>query len=394
MTYSASVASVAGPIERPLADPALNPRQVMHERLPGFVQPFLTWLTAQPAPGESVKERSPLRYVTGALLLTVLGAALSTVALHSWLPLVPVGLLVTTSGLGLFQVVVFHHCSHSTVFKRPDPGKRDLNVLIGRLISAIVLFKHFDLYKRGHMLHHNHSKLLTEEDEFADFVFNTCGLDTGVPHAVLRRRVLSNLVSPRFHAGFLIRRVRAAWASHDRRHNLTGMGTWAAVGAGALATGQVPAFLIGWVLPVTILLQMATVGRILCEHSFPESELIASRGKDFASHATGGVFPGTMPPAALAGSPHGLVLWLAWWANMLIVQVLVRVFVLVGDAPCHDYHHNKPASRGWTGYIQARQRDMESTVGSLAGYSETWGLFRAVDNTLASLSRLPPGTVI
>ena len=101
-----------------------------------------------------------------------------------------------------------------------------------------------------------------------------------------------------------------------------------------------------------------------------------------------------MPPAALAGSLHGLVLWLAWWANMLIVQVLVRVFVLVGDAPCHDYHHNKPASRGWTGYIQARQRDMESTVGSLAGHSETWGLFRAVDNTLANLSRLPPGTVI
>ena len=80
---------------------------------------------------------------------------------------------------------------------------------------------------------------------------------------------------------------------------------------------------------------------------------------------------------------------------MLTVQLLVRVIVLVGDAPCHDYHHRKPASRRWTSYIQARQQDAQAGSAVFqTGYSETWGLFRAIQATLASLSRLPHGTPI
>ena len=390
MTYSASPAVDAGPEHWSSPAPPANPRRVMHDRLPGLAQPFLTWLTAQPAPGEPVTERSPLRFVAVALLQTVLGVAVSALALSVCPPLVLLGMVLTTSGLGLFQVVVFHHCSHGTVFR-----DRETNVLVGRLVSAIVLFKHFDAYKQGHMLHHSNNKLLTEEDEFADFIFNTCRLEAGVPEAVLRRRVLLNLVSPVFHGRFLVRRLQAAWGSHDRRHNVVGIGTWAALAIVALATGQASAFLIGWVVPVTVLLQAATVGRILCEHSFPEPDVIAARGRELTCHATSGVFPGVMPPALPAGTPRGLLLWLGWWANMLTVQLLVRVIVLVGDAPCHDYHHRKPASRRWTSYIQARQQDAQAGSAVFqTGYSETWGLFRAIQATLASLSRLPHGTPI
>ena len=368
--------------------PPANPRLVMHERLPRVLQPFLTRLTAQPAPGEPVAERSPLHFVATAALQTLGGAGLSVLALKLCPMLLPIGMLLTTAGLGLFQVVVFHHCSHGTVFR-----KRETNVWVGRLVSAVLLFKHFDHYKHEHMLHHSNNKLLTEEDEFADFVFNTCRLEAGVDLAVLRRRVLLNLFSPLFHARFAIRRFGVAWNSHDRRHNVTGMAVWSAFALPALLTGYGLAFLWAWVVPVTVLLQAATVGRILCEHSFPEAELIAARGRDLTCHATGGVFPGTMPPVAPATSARGALAWLGWWSNMLTVQVFVRLVVLVGDAPCHDYHHRKPASRRWTSYIQARQHDKDagSTVFK-AGYQETWGLFRAVDATLASLSRLPPGT--
>lgn len=283
---------------------------------------------------------------------------------------------------------MFHHCSHGTVFR-----DRETNIQVGRLVSAILLFKHFDHYKHEHMLHHSNNKLLTEEDEFADFVFNTCRLEAGVNLAVLRRRVLLNLVSPVFHARFAYRRVRVAWGSHDAQHNVVGMAVWTALALAAMATAHWLAFLLAWVIPVTVLLQAATVGRILCEHSFPEAELIAARGRDLTCHATGGVFPGMMPPAAPTTSPRGALAWLGWWLNMLVVQVFVRLVVLVGDAPCHDYHHRKPASRRWTDYIHARHNDAEagSTVFK-ADYKETWGLFRAVEATLASLSRLPPGT--
>ncbi len=388
MTFSAPVAILPEDRRWSTVSPPANPRLVMHERLPRGVQRFLTWLTAQPAPGEATRDRSPLQFVAVAVLQTLLGAVLSVAALRLCPPLAAFGMMLTTAGLGVFQVVVFHHCSHGTVFK-----DRETNIQVGRLVSAILLFKHFDHYKHEHMLHHSNNKLLTEEDEFADFVFNTCRLEAGVDLAVLRRRVLLNLASPVFHARFAIRRVQAAWGSHDIQHNVVGIAVWTALALLALATAHLTAFLLAWVIPVTVLLQAATVGRILCEHSFPEAELIAARGRDLTCHATGGVFPGMMPPAARATSPQGALAWLGWWLNMLVVQVLVRLVVLVGDAPCHDYHHRKPASRRWTDYIHARHNDAEAGSAVFkADYKETWGLFRAVDATLASLSRLPPGT--
>ena len=370
-----------------------DPRGAMAERLPEMLQPFLTWLTARPRSGEPIVERSPMFFVAVALLQTCGGVALGAWALHlAFFPaacILSVGLILASAGLGLFQVVVFHHCSHGTVFK-----SRDTNILIGRLISAVLLFKHFDVYKAEHMLHHNHKKLLTEEDEFADFVFGMCGLEAALPKRELWRRVLVNLVSPMFHGRFLQRRVKAAWGSHDRRHNLTGMAVWAAAAAAAVAAGHGTMFLVAWVLPVTVLLQVATVFRILCEHRFPEPEMILARGKDFAAHATAGVFPGSAPPDLAYGSLGGAARWLAWWANMLTVQLFVRLFVLVGDAPCHDFHHRRPASRKWTSYIQARQLDVDAGApGFRTYYQETWGLFRAVDENLASLSRTPHGIV-
>lgn len=388
MIFSSPASILAEDRSWSVASPPANPRLAMHYQLPRPVQPFLTWLTAQPAPGEAARERSPLSFVAVALLQTLLGAVLSVAALQIFPPLAPFGMLLTTAGLGLFQVVVFHHCSHGTVFR-----DRETNISVGRLVSAILLFKHFDHYKHEHMLHHSNNKLLTEEDEFADFVFNTCRLEAGVDLAVLRRRVLLNLLSPVFHARFAFRRFRAAWGSHDRQHNVVGIAVWTALALAALATGAWLSFLLAWVIPVTVLLQAATVGRILCEHSFPDAEVIATRGRDLTCHATGGVFPGMMPPAARAASARGALAWAGWWLNMLIVQVFVRLVVLVGDAPCHDYHHRKPASRRWTSYIQARHSDMEAGSSVFkTGYKETWGLFRAVDATLASLSRLPPGT--
>jgi hypothetical protein len=293
--------------------------------------------------------------------------------------------LLTTAGLGVFQVVIFHHCSHGTVFRR-----RRANVMVGRLISAVLLFKHFDVYQHEHMLHHSPRKLLTVDDEFANFVFGLCGLRAGVSRRRAWCKVLGHLVSPAFHLRFLACRAKGALLSHDWGHNGIGLGVWGGLAAICAVTGQIWTFVIAWVLPVTVLLQVATVFRILCEHRFPDPDLLAARGRDFSAHATSGVFPGTKPPARSSRSLLGLLDWSRWWANMLLIQLPVRVVILVGDAPCHDFHHRRPASRLWTTYIQARQRDRDAgSPGFTAGYSETWGLFHAVDLTLAGLARMP-----
>ena len=98
-----------------------DPRVAMAERLPAALQPFLTWLTAKPAPGEAAVPRKPMHFVRSACGLVLVGCLLSVLALtlsHGILLVaaLALGMLLTTSGLGLFQVVIFHHCSHGTVF--------------------------------------------------------------------------------------------------------------------------------------------------------------------------------------------------------------------------------------------------------------------------------------
>lgn len=371
-----------------------DPRAEMAARLPAAVQPFLSWLTARPAPAEAEVVRAPTHFVHQGCLLVAAGLSLGI--LWTIVPMVPGALLLflsltlTTSGLGLFQVVVFHHCGHGTVFRT-----RERNRTVGRLISAVFLFKHFDHYRQEHMHHHSARKLLTEEDEFADFVLGMCRLEPELPKRELWRRVLVNVVfSPGFHFRFLLRRMRAAMCSHDPKHNFVATAALAIPALASALTDHVLAFLVVWFLPLTLLLQWATIGRILCEHRFPEPALIAARGKEFVCLATAGVFPGVPLPRKSAWSPAGFAAWCGWWMNMLTIQLLVRVIVLVGDAPCHDFHHRRPSTKQWTDYIHARQKDVDAGCPDFPlNYGETWGLFRAIDENLATLSTTPKGVV-
>lgn len=371
-----------------------DPRAEMAARLPAIVQPFLSWLTAKPAPAEAAVDRSPVHFVHQACLLVAAGLLLG--AMSIWVPMAAgavmllLSLVLTTSGLGVFQVVVFHHCAHGTVFR-----SWERNRAVGRLISAIFLFKHFDHYRSEHMRHHSARKLLTEEDEYADFVLGMCRLEPELPKRELWRRVLVNVVfSPGFHLRFLLRRIRAATRSHDRVHNAVAAAGLAVPVAALAFTGHALIVLVVWFLPLTLLLQWATIGRILCEHRFPEPALIAARDKEFVCMATAGVFPGAAPPPVPAWSPSGLCTWCNWWLNMLTIQFMVRVIVLVGDAPCHDFHHRRPATKLWTDYIHARQKDVDAGCpGFPLNYGETWGLFRAIDENLATLSATPKHAV-
>ncbi|UFN50283.1 fatty acid desaturase [Roseomonas sp. OT10] len=372
-----------------------DPRARMAAALPGWMQPFLTWVTAKPAPGEEAPERHPASFVASGLAAILGGAALTLAALMLALPwwlaalLVTAGLTTTCSGLGLYQVVIFHHCSHGTVF-----ATRERNRQVGRIVSALLLFTRFEDYQRDHMLHHSANKLLTEEDEFTGFVFGVCGLEPGVPLRTLWRRVIVNLVSPAFHIRFLRRRLKAAMFSGDRAHDWMARAGVAVPLAAAAVTGAWVPVLVAWFLPLTVLLQVATVFRILCEHRFPDVDLIRARGKAFVCASTTGVFPGAMPPDRSPASLGGLTAWGWWWARMLVGAVFARVFVLVGDAPCHDFHHRRPATKKWTQYSHARQQDLDAgSPGFPANYSENWGLIRAVDRNLATLAATPPGVV-
>ena len=141
----------------------------------------------------------------------------------------------------------------------------------------------------------------------------------------LWRRLALLLASPWFHGRFMYKRVCGSVFSKDRTHNLIGFGVWGAVLAGGALTHTLVQAAVIWVLPVTVLLQIATVFRILCEHRLPSEEVIEKRGRDLVCEATAGVFAGVRPPARSLPAPARLAAWGWWWANMLTVQVFCAV---------------------------------------------------------------------
>ncbi|MEJ8814913.1 fatty acid desaturase [Variovorax ureilyticus] len=372
-----------------MSDHRTDPRALMALRLPRAMQPVLTWLTGRPAPGERVRVRAPWTFLLEALAWTVLGQLVGAVgfATHGLISaaLIALSLVLTTAGVSLFQIAVFHRCAHAQLF-----ADRRHNRDVGRLVSALLLFKHFDRYQQEHMSHHSVRTLLTEGDEFNDFVLGFCRLEPGMPKRQLWRCVLTSLASPRFHTRFLVHRARMSWMSGDRLHDTVGITSWALGAAGCAAAGWLIPFFVLWVLPLTLLLQLVTVGRILIEHRFPDPSHSGDRDKLFQCRVTLGVFPGSEPPPHDAATLRGLVSWVTWWADMLTVQLLVRVVVLVADTPCHDFHHRRPSSPRWTEYAHARQDDLDAGCpGYPINYGETWGLIRAIDENLAALSSLP-----
>jgi fatty acid desaturase len=368
-----------------------DPRVDMQHRLPAIFQPFLTWLTAKPTAGENKQGRSAYSYVVEGIFLTTGGCLLSNLALDVMsrhllvaIFLLPTGLVVTTSGLGLFQVCIFHHCAHNAIFRNATHNRT-----LGRVISALLLFKYFDAYKHDHILHHNPKILFTLEDEFSDFIVNMCNISAGVSRQKLWAHLIVMLISPVFHGKFIYRRICGSLQSNNRTHNVTGISLWTILLIGSVFAHLLLFTAVAWILPVTILLQTATVFRILCEHRVPNTDIIDAGGRALICKSTAAVFPGARPPPRYLTSWHAALLWTFWWTNMLTVQLFVRLFVLVGDSPCHDFHHRRPGKR-WTSYIHARQADQdEGCPGFPFNYIETWGLFRAINENFQALSIAP-----
>lgn len=368
-----------------------DPRTELADRLPAVVQPLISWITAAPAPGETFQRRSTLAPLQDACLRMAAGVActLAGLALDGVLPIllfVAIGGVLTVSGLGLVQVVVFHYCAHNGVFASPAR-----NQAVGRLISILFVFKYFDDYKREHTQHHRAQKLITEEDEFASFVVKVCGMRPGMSRHRLWLKLAALLASPVFHLKFLRLRVVGNLNADNPAHVCRFVVVWLAIAGVVAASGWGFEFAVAWALPLTIWLQIATVFRILCEHRFPNAELLAVRGKALIANATTGVFAGRPAPVRRATAAANVAAWALWWADLLTLKLISRLVVLVGDAPAHDFHHRRPGTKHWPDALHERDADKRAGCpGYPANYIDVWGLMAAVDGNLRSIAAADP----
>jgi hypothetical protein len=298
------------------------------------------------------------------------------------LALLPFGMVATTSGMGLLQAVVYHHCAHGTVL-----ATRRGNRTMGKFISLLLLIKDFDVYQKEHFAHHSPRRLLTDDDEFLSYLLRFIGIAPGMPRPALRRRVLKSFFSPAFHARLLAARLTGCLVTCSAADRTARAVFWGSILAGAYLAGAMAPLLIAWFVPAVILFQIATSLRVLAEHRFADGDAMALRDHRFIARTTAGVFPGAAVPRIAAGKIAALAEWTIWWGKMMTVHLFSRVFVLVGDAPAHDYHHRHPGSPDWASYIHARSRDRAlGCPGFAVDYIGTLGLFQAIDENLASLA--------
>lgn len=342
-----------------------SPRETM-AILPGYLQPFLTWLTGMPlADQKPLFLWTPGLHFWWALILTCVGVVIGIVAVgNGWvaLALLPVSLLLTTSGMRYLYAVIEHFCIHNTF-----SNSRLLNRIVGEVISTALWAAPFDLFRRDHLTHHHTTR--TNADPDVHFLIGT-GFRPGMSRTEFRRYIAKTIISPSFHLKYFSERLRSNFTGPWYRTAMSCV--YAAALFGTLgATDSWMAWILLWVVPVVVPFQIASLINYHSEHPWIENP---GTGRQATARVCVGRFCGDpVPMTGAAPMIERAGAWCVWWLRVFFVHLPYRLFVLVGDQSQHDLHHRRPAS-DWSNAAYARRDDIAAgCVGWPRGYIDVWG---------------------
>lgn len=355
--------------------------------LPSALQPFMTWLTCKPLSDEKPWKLTPIHHFTGAALSLVggaaFGAALVTLS-GFWLLLLPVAWLLTVHGTRKLRAVIVHQCAHSNCFK-----SQAVNDVVGEVISIVTFTQNYEPYKREHISGHHSTKHMTVEDPTVAFLLRMIGARAGMSREELWGLLKKRISSPAFHFKFLRIRLLSNFKEASVWHSVGMFLFWGSLLAVTAVTGAWLQLLLAWILPLTFPLHISECLRLSGKHVFPERDA-EKRGRQELGAFTHGIFVGEPVPDRGLPFFRRMAAWGGWWLRVFFYHLPSRMLVLVGDAPCHDYHHRRPKSKDWSNYIFARQAEVLNPAPDWPAYTEVWGVAAAIDATFASLSTADP----
>ena len=184
--------------------------------------------------------------------------------------------------------------------------------------------------------------------------------------------LLSTIFSPRFHWTFICARFRQNYITAPMYRRLIAVIFWASVLIIVLVNQWWKELIVAWVFPLTVPFQISALLQFISEHDW--------RGNGDSNSKSHGRFCGEAPPF---GKSIGA--WFGWISRMLY-HFCVRVAVLPGDLPQHDWHHKSPKTqKDWSMSTYARQKEVESG----AEYTEFWGLGNAIGHVLRGFVENP-----
>lgn len=378
--HSAQIIAPAGHGKQPEADAnrMKNPRESMAV-LPGFVQPFLTWLTAMPLTGEApLFLWTPWRLVLCTAFEIAAGVAIGVVALQQalWLslPILLLSWLLTTGGIRMLFVVIEHCCTHHIFSSR-----RWVNEAVAEVISVMFWTQHYEEFKHEHATHHRVTRLSQDPDTH---FLHKWGFYAGMSKDTVVKRLIRILLSPTYHLATFIERLKYSASGAWYKKLISPIYV-----CGMLFI--VHSFdlwlywIILWIVPVSILFQVSMMLNILTEHRWPLSDRQEKRDLEEVCF---GRFCGECVPTTVGLPFHSrLWRWMKWWGRIFFIFLPYRLFVLVGDEPQHDLHHRQPTS-DWANAKFARHALVsKSRIDKFGVYTDEWGSL--MDHVYASASR-------
>jgi len=354
-------------------------RESMKRDLSDWLQPFLTHLTAKPYQGEKPRQRTALNHVYTAFLALFMGVSITSFAVFqsSFYPLlIPLGWSLTINGLRKLRLTIMHYSSHYAIFKN-----RRLNDYLGFCISILTLTLNFKAYQKGHVKTHHSKNLMLPGDETYDYLINTVGFRRGMTLDEARKHLQKTLISPDFYVRRVLSRFRQSFFSDSWVYNAVSFAFHSSILAIIAVTNSWLIFLIAWVIPLLIFFEISILLRQCVEHRFPRKDV---HSQDLLTLA---IFCGEHTPNCdqKASWIEKFSLWLIWWFRLFFYHLPSRAFVLMGDTPCHDFHHHYPGSLEWGSYIFERQKNLETETSQLK-YQHNWGLLEAINETFKSLA--------
>jgi hypothetical protein len=368
-----------------------------YQIFPRRTAPFWTWLTGCPAPGETARGApgpfgffawSLVSYLGGLAIALAAGAARGGAAVAGTL----LGWCLVVHGARRLVSTVAHQCIHSRF-----SGRRGVDHFVGELVTLLTFTQTAEEYRKEHfVMHHARGVFTTPADPAAQFLHNV-GFRPGRDSRALWRQLVLNIGSPWFHGYFFWGRLRSNLiAARPVRKLCAWLHVLAWATAIAVGAVTVKTFVLAVAVPVVCLYQLSVLFEFISEHAWFVPYSASSRARAIHGTHSWGRFCGSAVPQRAAA--HGSRLrwcgqWLAWVAAHLFYHLPVRILVLPGDLPQHDFHHRRPNTRQWTQATHARQSDLEWVAASEsdeAPYLHFWGLHLAISHVLDGIARAAP----
>ncbi|WP_216210948.1 fatty acid desaturase [Amycolatopsis aidingensis] len=352
--------------------------------LPAVFALPLTLLTGKPHAGQRPFRITPTVHLVNAMLSVSSGLALSAGALAWtgwWLLLLLPGWAMTLHGIRNLRMMIFHQCAHRNMW-----GRRKLDALLGRVLSALLLIQHYDTYSAEHVRDHHALHHMTLRDPTVQAFLLTLRLRPGMTRRQMWRMAMAKTFSPGFHARFFVARICSYCSAATRIERTVFLCSVLTLAALVSWLGLWTFVLVAWLPPGTVFFQMSNVLRLCVKHTFPAAGVTERRGRDYFAGLTNAIFLGEAAPAPGLAWPKRMRAWARWWLRMAFVHFPARYLVLTGDTVCHDFHHRYPMSNNWANYIFAREADFTKGHPGWPPYRHVWGLAAGVNVVFDSLA--------